>query len=89
MALFLLCGLILAQSQNWNEVATLVSDTSRDETILTVEYSATVTVGRPILIEARDTRLSEVYEVKHVYGNHILLKQRLASDFLAGSRVYQ
>ena len=38
-------------SQEWEQVAVLVSDVSRDETELTVEFIRPVTLDRQILIE--------------------------------------
>ncbi len=76
-------------SQEWEQVAVLVSDVSRDETELTVEFIRPVTLDRQILIESRDGSIRETYGVKHVYENHLLLKDKLTREFLAGSKIYQ
>ena len=77
------------RSQKWEQVAVLVSDVSRDETELAVEFSKSVTLDRPIMIESRDRSIKENYSVKHVYENHILLKEKLKRPFLSGARIYQ
>lgn len=76
-------------SQKWEHAAVLLSDVSRGETDLVVEFIRPVGVDRTILLESRDGSAKETYTVKHVYENHILLKEKLKSDFVAGSRVFR
>ena len=78
-----------ASAQQWEYVATLNSDASRDETILHVEFLKPVTEGRSILIENRDGTVRELYGVEHVYDDHILLDQRLSQAYLSGARIFQ
>jgi len=79
----------VASAQQWEYVATLSSDASRDETILHVEVIKPVTEGRSILIESRDGAMREMYGVKHVYEGHILLDKKLKQDYLSGARIFQ
>ncbi|MFQ5929400.1 MAG: OmpA family protein [Acidobacteriota bacterium] len=77
----------------WSEerklMATLATDASRAETVLNVYQICTGTVGRRLLIESRNGALTEAGDIKHIYGNFIVLKRRLRNDFLAGSSIYQ
>ena len=76
-------------AQKWQQVAVLVIDVSRDESDLSVSFVGTVAVDRLILVESRDGSIRDSYAVKHVLEKHVLLKQRLRHEFLAGSRIYQ
>lgn len=76
-------------SQEWKQVAVLVSDVSTDESELIVDFIRPVALDRLILIESRDGSTKETYAIKHVYGRHLLLKQKLKHGYLAGSRIYQ
>ena len=80
---------VLHSSENWKYVGSLASDASRDESILTVDLVAPVAVDGSIMVERRDGELTEIHELQHVYDNQVVLKERLKSDFMAGSRVYQ
>lgn len=79
----------VTSAQQWEYVATLSSDASRDETILHVEIIKPVTEGRSILIESRDGTVRETYGVDHVYEGHILLDRKLNQDYLSGARIFQ
>ncbi|MBI4444398.1 MAG: hypothetical protein HY645_00700 [Acidobacteria bacterium] len=89
LVLLVALGMGLAWSQKWQQVAVLSTDVSADESDLTVRIQAPIAVDRLILLESRDGSLKETYEVKHVLGDHLLIKQKLKHSFLAGSRVYQ
>ena len=89
LVVLLVLGGVTLWSQEWEQVAVLVSDVSRDETELTVDFIRPVTLDRQVLIESRDESIRETYGVKHVYENHLLLKEKLRRAFLAGSRIYQ
>lgn len=93
VALFLLfvavISVITVFSQNWNHVAVITTDVSRDETLLTVDSGAAIQPDRNIMIETRDGSFRESYRVRHVYHHHVWLTERLRNEFLAGSRVYQ
>jgi len=80
---------LVGYADKWEYVATVVSDASKDESELLVDSGQSIVVDRPLLIELRDGTLRQTYGVRHVYGSHVLLKERLKRDFLAGSKVYQ
>jgi hypothetical protein len=42
-----------------------------------------------ILLESPDGALAEVRKIENIYGNNVILKQRLENDFAKGSRLYQ
>lgn len=89
--LFLTAGLaagVLWASQRVY-VAEVVSDASRDESILTVQWIRPVSEGKQVWIEHRDGGLMQTYTVKHVYEHHLILKERIQREILAGSRVLQ
>lgn len=86
--LFGLSGVFL-WSQEWQHVAVLTSEVNIGETLLIVDWVSVGTVGTAILIESRDGSLRETHTVEQIYGDHIILKQRLENDFLVGSRLYQ
>ena len=88
MALLLLTGGI-AFAQKWKQVAVLVSDVERDETSLVVDSGAQVVVDKDVMIESRDGKIKENYQVKSVYENVVLLRSALKQPFDAGSRLYQ
>lgn len=79
----------VATAQQWEYVATLSSDASRDETIVHVDVLKPITEGRSILIESRDGTVREVYGVDHVYDDHILLDRKLNQNYLSGARIFQ
>ncbi|MDA2935425.1 hypothetical protein MYX82_13965 [Acidobacteria bacterium AH-259-D05] len=76
-------------SQEWQHVAVLASDVAGGETMLTVDWVSSGTEGQDILIESRDGSMTEMGTIRHIYGNHIVLKGTLKNNFLAGSRLYQ
>ena len=77
------------QDQRYRHVGTLVNDSSGGETLLTVDIAYPVVVGQMLLVENRDHPHREVHEVRHVFGDFVILKSRLRSDYLKGSRLYQ
>ncbi len=77
------------QDQRYRHVGTLGSDSSGGETLLTVHIANPIVVGQLRLLENRDHPNREVHEVQHVLGNHVILKTRLGSEYLQGSRLYQ
>lgn len=79
----------IASAQQWEYVATLSSDASRDETILHVEVIKPISEGRSILIESRDGTVRELYGVDHVYHDHVLLDRKLNKSYLSGARLFQ
>lgn len=87
--IFVLSAGAFLWSQKWEQVAVLATDVSRDESDLHVILMGSVAVDRLVLIESRDGKVKDTYEVKHVYENHVLLKERVDHVFLAGSRIYQ
>lgn len=78
-----------AETPRAQQVAVLVSDVSRDETALVVDTSAGIVVDKDLMIESRDGKLKETVAVKHVYGNNVVIKEKLKNRFLAGSKLYQ
>lgn len=83
-----LSGVFLS-AQEWEPVAVLVSDVSADESELVVDFIRPVVVDRLVLLESRDGSTKETYSVKHVYGRHVLLKEKLKHAYLAGAKIYQ
>ena len=77
------------QDQRYRHVATLTSDSSGGETLLSIAVAYPIVVGQLLLVENRDHPHREVHEVRHVLGDNIILKTRLSSDYLRGSRLYQ
>lgn len=77
------------QTPQWQQVGVLASDLSRGETLLRVKWIGPATVGRAILLEARDNSLREVRVVGDLHEAHVVLKQRVRHAFKAGSRIYQ
>lgn len=93
LAVWLLLPLALSAvflfSQSRQHVATLATDVYEGKTLLSVDWIGSATIDRMLMIESRDGADSDTYEVKHVYGTDIILKQRLKSDYAAGSKIYQ
>ncbi len=85
---FLLSSAALV-AQKWQQVTVIVSDADASETVLLVDDGASVVVDRALLIESRDGKVKDTYEVLHVYGEIVLLKERLRHNFVSGSRLYQ
>ena len=88
MALLLLTGGIV-MAQKWKQVAVLVSDVEPTETALVVDSGAQIVVDKDVMIESRDGKIRENYQVKSVYENVVLLRSSLKKSFDAGSRLYQ
>jgi hypothetical protein len=89
MVIAAMISVITLLAQNWQHVAVITTDVSRDETLVTVDSGEAIQPDRHIMIETRDGSFRESYRVKHVYNHHVVLTERLRNDFLAGSRVYQ
>ena len=77
------------QEQRYRHVATLTSDSSGGETLLSVDIAYPIVQGQLLLVENRDHPYREIHEVRHVIGDNVILKTRLSSDYLKGSRLYQ
>ena len=77
------------QEQRYRHVATLASDSSGGETLLSIDVAYPIVVGQLLLLENRDHPNREVHVVRHVLGGNIILKSRLNADYLRGSRLYQ
>lgn len=89
VTLILVLSLMAVWAQQWEYAALLVSDASRDETILHVEEIKPLIEGRKILIESREGLVRVEFEAKHVYSGHIVLDRPLERDFLSGARIFQ
>ena len=87
LVFILVCGPVLGQQ--WKLVAVLASDTTLDESDLIVDVLETVEEGKMIRIETRDGKVSEDYEVRHVYEDHIILMESLRVEYIAGAKIYQ
>lgn len=89
----LLVGFLLSFAavvgQKWAQVGVLISDAEQEESLLQVDDPGSIVVDRSLLVETRDGKVKDTYEVLHVYGQTVLLKQRLRHDFTSGSRIYQ
>ena len=77
------------RDQRYRHVATLATDSSGGETLLSIHLAYPVVVGQLLLIENRDHPHREVHQVRHVFGDNVILKSRLGADYLEGSRIYQ
>jgi len=75
--------------QKWQQIGVLEADAEQEESAVQVDDPGSVVVDRAILIETRDGKVKDTYEVLHVYGHAVILKERLRHDFTSGSRVYQ
>lgn len=76
-------------AQKWEQIAVLQADASRDETAIWVDNGDGFVLDGVIMIERRDGKLKDTYEVLHVYKKTVILKQPLRHDFPEGSRIYQ
>ena len=89
----LFLGVLLSSAvllgQKWQQVSVLESDAEQEESVIAVADANSVVVDRAILIESRDGKVKDTYEVLHVYGHAVLLKERLWYDFTSGARVFQ
>ncbi len=56
---------------------------------MTVDVAVPIVVGQLLLVENRDHPHREVHEVRHVFGDNVILKTRLSFDYMEGSRLYQ
>ena len=77
------------QDQRYRYVGTLGSDSSGGETLLMVDVAYPLVAGQLLLVENRDHPHRGVHEVRHVFGDNVILKTRLRFDYLKGSRLYQ
>ncbi len=67
----------------------LTNDVSEGQTLLDVKWIAPGKAARLILLESPDGSLAEVRRIESIYGDHVVLKQRLENDFARGSSLYQ
>ena len=76
-------------SKEWRRVAMLTNDVSSGQTLLDVKWIVPGKAARLILLESPDGSLAEVRTIENIYGNNIILKERLENDFATGSSLYQ
>lgn len=76
-------------AQEWKYVGVVTSDASRGESAIVVKTDVAIVAGRAILIESRDGLVRGTYEVRHVYGQTVVLEKSLRETYVSGSRVYQ
>ncbi len=76
-------------SKQWRQVGMLTNDVSEGQTLLDVKWIVPGKTARLILLESPDGALAEVRTIENIYGNNVILKQRLENDFASGSRLYQ
>ena len=62
---------------------------SGGETLLSIDVAYPIVVGQLLLLENRDHPHREVHQVMYVIDDNLILKTRLSTDFLRGSRLYQ
>ena len=77
------------KEQRYRHVATLASHSFGGETLLSINVAYPVVVGQLLLLENRDHPHREVHQVLYVLDDTLILKTRLSTDFLRGSRLYQ
>jgi len=77
------------KEQRYRHVATLASHSFGGETLFSIDISYPVVAGQLLLLENRDHPNREVHRVMYVVDDNLILKTRLGSDFLRGSRLYQ
>ncbi len=77
------------KEQRYRHVATLASHSFGGETLLSIDVAYPVVVGQLLLLENRDHPDREVHQVLYVLDDNLILKTRLSTDFLRGSRLYQ
>ena len=75
--------------KEWRQVATLTNEVSEGQTLLDVKWIAPGKEARLILLESPDGSLAEVRTIEKIYGDNVVLKQRLENDFSRGSSLYQ
>ena len=76
-------------ARQWRQVGMLTNDVSEGQTLLDVKWTVPGTAARLILLESPEGALAEVHTIENIYGNNVILKQRLENDFARGSRLYQ
>ncbi len=76
-------------SKEWRQVATLTNEVSDGQTLLDVKWIVPGKEARLILLESPDGALAEVRTIEKIYGDSVLLTQRLENDFPRGSSLYQ
>ncbi|MFB3142706.1 MAG: hypothetical protein ACE1Z2_07840 [Acidobacteriota bacterium] len=76
-------------SRQWRQVGMLTNDVSEGQTLLDVKWIIPGKAARLILLESPDGALAEVRKIENIYGNNVILNQRLENDFAKGSRLYQ
>ena len=77
------------KEQRYRHVATLASHSFGGETLLSIDVAYPIVVGQLLLLENRDHPHREVHQVLYVLDDNLILKTRLSTDFLRGSRLYQ
>ncbi len=77
------------QDQRYRHVATLASHSCGGETLLSIDVAYPLVVGQLLLLENRDHPSREVHRILYVLDDNLILKTRLSTDFLRGSRLYQ
>ena len=88
LALMVLAGVRLS-AQGPTVRAVLLTDASCNESDFWVDQTSTLAVDAPVIVESRDGSYRGVYEVRHVFNGHVLLKSPLTEDYIAGSRLLQ
>ncbi len=90
---FSICLVSMAGMYLWaqqrQQVAVLVNEVGKGESVLIVEWVSQGSVGMPIMVEDRDGGATATAVVRDIHGNYIILKERLGGTFPIGSRVYQ
>ncbi len=76
-------------ARQWGQVGMLTNDVSEGQTLLDVKWIIPGKAARLILLESPDGALAEVRKIENIYGNNVILNQRLENDFAKGSRLYQ
>ena len=76
-------------ARQWRQVGMLTNDVSEGQTLLDVKWTVPGKAARLILLESPEGALAEVRTIENIYGDNVILKQRLENDFARGSRLYQ
>lgn len=79
---------LIGQDHSGQLVGELLSDAYGEETLLLVMLRTEVKPDQRIRIVARNGAWSEIGEIRHNYGSYLWLKEKLRSEYLAGSRIY-
>ena len=77
------------KEQRYRHVATLAAHSFGGETLLSIDVAYPLVVGQLLLLENRDHPNREIHQVMYVLDDNLILKTRLGTDFLRGSRLYQ